>query len=128
MKAATFIALIYISLMSFPAVLLATSYPPPQPEQEPGTQNAVLKAGSTAYMFYSEAEKNGAITINDTIPVYREDRFSEMQQVGKIKVLSQSGENYYSIVVIEGAIQNGDIARKNGISFLIILQKPGSER
>ncbi|HEX8948053.1 MAG TPA: hypothetical protein VF790_03775 [Dissulfurispiraceae bacterium] len=86
-----------------------------------------METGALAYMFYSEnGGARAAIGINDVLPVFREDRFREMHKVGKIKVLSHAGENYYRIMVVEGEIRYGDVARKDGSSCLIILHRPGA--
>ncbi len=112
--------------VSFPSKTFAVSYTPHELTHQAVSETDVVKAGSIAFMFHSGTEDvRWAIGINDLLPVYREDRFRQMHQVGMIRVLSNAGENYCRIVVIEGEIRFGDIARKGGVSCLIILHRPG---
>ena len=110
----------------FPSEAFAVSYIPRELTPEAESETDVVKTGSIAFMFHSGTEDvRNAIGISDVLPVYREDRFREMHQVGIIRVLSNAGENYYRIIVIEGGLRFGDIARKGGVSCLIILHRPG---
>ena len=55
------------------------------------------------------------ICLTDIIPVYREVKVGarfQVREVGKIKVLSHQGENYFEAQVVSETVKAGDIATK----------------
>lgn len=82
----------------------------------------VNKTGAHVYLFHSGTEDvKNAIRINDVLTVYRESPCCNLKEIGKIKVLSFTGDNYMKAEVVEGAIKPGDIAKKGTVSCLILV-------
>jgi len=78
--------------------------------------------GTTAYLFHNgTADVKGAISINDILTIYREEKSDDMKEAGKIKVLFFVEENYMKGEVVEGEIKPGDIARKRSVACLLAL-------
>jgi hypothetical protein len=96
--------------------------PSPIPgEREERISQGIKVKGETVCLFQSGTEDvKKAINIDDIIPVYRESKSHELKEVGKIKVLSYSGEDYLKGEVIEGEVRTGDIAKKGEVASLVI--------
>jgi hypothetical protein len=94
----------------------------PETLHENGDKTAVVnKTGANVYLFHSGTyEVRNAIRINDVLTVYRESPCCNLIKIGKIKILSFTGENYIKAEVIEGAIRSGDIAKKGTVACLVL--------
>ncbi len=85
----------------------------------------VVKAGQTVWLFHSGTpEVRKAICPGEVLPVYREvdvggDRY-KVEEVGKVKVLSYAGRNYFEARVVSGSVKVGDVATKNAVSCMVI--------
>jgi hypothetical protein len=102
-------------------IVRAVSYPILE-EHRQIKEKAIVKVGSTVYLFHSGTpDVKMAIRVNDILIVYRESPECKLKEVGKIKVLSHAGDNYYAGVVIEGEVTLDDIAKKGVVSCLVIL-------
>src|SRR5512139_2099831 len=95
--------------------------PSPIPgEREERAAKGIKVTGETVCLFQSgTADVKKAISIGDVLVVYREGPKHELKEVGKIKVLSYSGEDYLKGDVVEGEIKAGDIAKKGEVASLI---------
>jgi hypothetical protein len=84
----------------------------------------VMKAGQKVWLFHSGTpDVKKEICLNDIIPVYREKKLGnnyKVEEVGKIKVLSYEGRNYFEAVVVSGEARVGDIATLNAVSCLVL--------
>lgn len=77
--------------------------------------------GESLYLFHSGTnEVSKTIHINETLAVYRINRSCEVVPVGVIRVLSFVGETHIKGEVMAGEIRPDDIAKKNGVSCLVI--------
>jgi hypothetical protein len=83
----------------------------------------VMKVGKKLHLFHSgTADVKKEVCLNDVIPVYRETMaggHSKTLEVGKVKVLSYSGEHYFEVEVVSGEIKVGDIAKKDTAYCLV---------
>ncbi len=64
-----------------------------------------------------------AICLGDTIPVYREVKVENryrVEEVGKVRVLSYQGRNYFEARVVSGEIKAGDVATEKAASCLVL--------
>ncbi len=103
--------------MGIPQLVYAVSWSPIEEE----TAQGIMAKGTVVCLFESgTADVRNAITTGDTLIVYRENKFHEFKAVGKIKMLSYSGENYLKGEVLEGELRAGDIAKKGDVASLII--------
>jgi hypothetical protein len=99
--------------------------------QEKVKTAVIMKAGNTVNLFYSGTENvRKLICLNDVIPVYRETTVGyvptkevaqpkALKEVGKVRVVSYIGDHYFQAKVVEGTIQVGDIAKKEGAYCLV---------
>ena len=117
-----FLFLFLLSTLNFPLTARAVSYSPFIEEHRQIKNKAIMKVGTTIYLFHSGTpDVKKEIGLNDILIVYRESPTCEMKAVGKIKVLSFAGENYLTAEVVEGEIMIDDIARKGKSACLVIL-------
>lgn len=59
------------------------------------------------------------ICINDGVPVYREVKVGsnyKVEEVGKVKVVSSEGKNYFEAMVVSDEARVGDITTKKTAS------------
>ncbi len=120
-KVAKFLAVLLISCAGLPRLANAVSWSPIQEEHEEKAAKGVLVKGAIVCLFESgTADVKKTITMGDTLVVYRENESHELKAVGKIKVLSYTGENYLRGEIIEGELKAGDIAKKGDVASLII--------
>ena len=116
------LAVVYLSFA--PGVSLtahAVSYSVLQ-EHRQVRDKAVMQTGTILYLFHSGTpDIKKTISINDILIVYRETPSCELKEVGKIKVLSSSGDNFIKAAVVEGEVKHDDIAKKGTVSFLVVL-------
>ncbi|NTU42736.1 MAG: hypothetical protein HGA78_06725 [Nitrospirales bacterium] len=81
----------------------------------------VMKAGQTIHLFHSGTpDVRHEIYQNDILAVYRISPLCEVQAVGRIRVVSYVGETYLKGEVVEGEIKPNDVAKKGGVSCLVI--------
>jgi hypothetical protein len=84
----------------------------------------VMKAGKKVWLFHSGTpDVMKEICPNEVIPVYREVKVGnkyKVEVVGKVKVLSSKGRNYFEAKVISGEARVGDIATKKAASCLVL--------
>lgn len=120
-KIGTLLAVLLISCMGLPQLANAVSPSPIPGEREERIVKGIKVTGETVCLFQSgTADVKKAISIGDVLVVYREGPKHELKEVGKIKVLSYSGEDYLKGEVVEGEIKAGDIAKKGEVASLII--------
>jgi len=84
----------------------------------------VMKAGQKVWLFHSGTpDVMKEICIKDVIPVYREVKVGsnyKIEEVGKVKVLSSEGRNYFEARVVSGEVRVGDIATKKAASCMVL--------
>jgi hypothetical protein len=120
-KIGTLLAVLLISCMGLPQLANAVSPSPIPGEREERIVKGIKVKGETVCLFQSgTADVKKAISIGDVLVVYRENPKHDLKEVGKIKVLSYSGEDYLKGEVVEGEIKAGDIAKKGDVASLII--------
>lgn len=123
MKGFTYILIgMFLSLsVGLPLCANAVSPSPIPGEREERADKGIKVKGETVCLFQSgTADVKNAISIGDVLVVYREGTKHELKEVGRIKVLSYSGEDYLKGEVLEGEIIAGDIAKKGDVASLII--------
>jgi hypothetical protein len=114
-------AVLLIACMGLPRLTNAISWSPLLEEREENAAKGIMVKGTVVCLFQSGTpDVKMAININDTLPVYRENKSHGIEIVGKIKVLSYVGEDYLKGEVVEGEIKAGDIAKKGDVASLII--------
>jgi hypothetical protein len=115
-----FMVLLVFSV-SLPHAARAVSWSPLQEEREEKIAQGIMVKGTILCLFQSgTADVKKAINVNDVLSVFREGKSHNLKEVGKIKILSYSGEDYLKGVVIEGEVKAGDIAKKGDVASLII--------
>lgn len=120
-KIAKFFVVLLISCMGLPQLVNAVSWSPLQEEREEKAAKGIMVKGTVVCLFQSgTADVKKAISIGDVLVVYREGPKHELKEVGKLKVLSYSGEDYLKGEVVEGELKAGDIAKKGDVAGLII--------
>ena len=120
-KIGKLLVVLLISCVGLPQLVHAVSWSPLQEEGEEETAQGIMVKGTVVCLFESgTADVKKTITIGDTLVVYRENKSHELKAVGKIKMLSYSGQYYLKGEVIEGEIKAGDIAKKGDVATLII--------
>lgn len=63
------------------------------------------------------------ICLNEVTPVYQEVKVGsnyKVEEVGKVKVLSSEGRNYFEARVVSGEVRVGDIAKKKTASCMVV--------
>jgi hypothetical protein len=111
--------LVFLAVVAAPMTVFATSYQPPLFHNQ--YDQKTMKKGDAVYLFYSgTADVRNTIHVHDVLTVYHIDASCQMEQVGTIKILSYLGETYLTGEVLDGEIRANDIARKNGVSCLVI--------
>lgn len=120
-KSGRLFAVLLILCAGLPQLANAVSWSPIAEEREEKTARGVMVKGTIVCLFQSGTEDvKKAINTGDMLTVYREDQKHELKAVGKIKVLSYSGEDYLKGEVVEGEIKAGDIAKKGEVASLVI--------
>ena len=115
------LAVMLILCLGLPQFVSAVSWSPLQEERVEKAAKGIMVKGAVVCLFQSGTlDVKKAINTGDTLVVYRESESGELKEVGKIKVLSYSGENYLKGEVLEGEIKAGDIAKKGDAASLII--------
>jgi hypothetical protein len=122
MKAiASYLAVLLILCVGLPRFAGAVSWSPLQEEYEEKAASGIMGKGAIICLFQSgTSDVRESITMNDILPVYRENASHDLKEVGKIKILSYVREDYLKGEVVEGDIKAGDIAKKNDVASLII--------
>ena len=120
-KIARLFAVLLILCAGLPQVVNAVSWSPIEEERVEKAAKGIILKGATVCLFESgTADVKKAISIGDILVVYAEGPKHELKEVGKIKVLSYSGEDYMKGEVVEGEIKPGDIAKKGEVASLVI--------
>jgi hypothetical protein len=115
------VALFLLLSVGLPLRGYAVSPSPIPEEHEEKMAKGIRVRGETVCLFQSgTADVKKTITIGDVLMVYRESKKQELKEVGKIKVLSYVGEDYMRGEVLDGELQAGDIAKKEGVASLVI--------
>jgi hypothetical protein len=115
------IIMLLSSSVGLPSRVNAVSPSPIPEEREEMAAKGVKVKGAIVCLFQSgTADVKKAISIGDVLVVYREGHNYKLKEVGKIKVLSYSGEDYLKGEVVEGELQAGDIAKKEDVAGLVI--------
>ena len=95
---------------------------------EPGIKaEVVMKSGDTVRLFSGGTEEAKALfCVGETVSVFRaqDGEESRYREVGKIKILRPVGEHYLEGVVVEGAVKEGDLARKSIAACLVVPRRP----
>jgi len=113
------IMLLLLFVISVPLAALGVSYPAPLYHREERHDKFVK--GDEVYLFHSGIEVvKKTIHINDSVAVYRVTPACEAVPIGIVKVLSFIGETYLKGEVFAGELKPDDIAKKDGVSCLII--------
>jgi len=116
-----FIAIFLPLSVSLPLRANAVSPSPVPGENEERIAQGIKVKGETVCLFQSgTSDVKKAINVNDILPVYRENKFRELKEVGKIKVLSYIEEDYLKGEVVEGELKAGDVAKKGDVASLVI--------
>jgi hypothetical protein len=120
-KIAKLLAVLLILCAGLPQLVNAVSWSPIQEERKEKAAEGILVKGTVVCLFQSgTADVKKAISMGDVLVVYREAPKHELKEVGKIKILSYSGEDYLKGEVVEGEIKAGDIAKKGEVASLVI--------
>jgi hypothetical protein len=129
MKKFSFLLLLITPLI-MTSSLYAITYPFPENEPTYLKDEAVMKVGTKIYLFHNGTEEvRKTINVNDVLTVYREypaDFSLETKEVGKVRILSTSGEYYFEAEVIEGYVQPGNVAIKGTVAcYITAFKKKG---
>jgi len=120
-KIVKLLAVLLILCAGLPQVVNAVSWSPIEEERVEKAAKGIMLKGATVCLFESgTADVKKAISIGDILVVYAKGPKHELKEVGKIKVLSYSGEDYMKGEVVEGEIKPGDIAKKGEVASLVI--------
>ena len=131
MKKFSFLLLLITPLIMATS-LYAITYPFPENEPAYLKEEAVLKVGAKIYLFHNGTEEaRKTINLNDVLTVYREypsDISLETREVGKVRILSSLGDNYFEAEVIEGYVQPGNVAIKGTVAcYITAFKKKGHQ-
>jgi hypothetical protein len=111
--------LFFFLTVNTPKMVSAVSYRPPLYHRQ--NMNKPFMTGDIVYLFHSgTAGVKRTIHGNDVLAVYRIDSSCRVTEVGKIRILSYTGETYLKAGVVEGEIKRDDIAKKGDVSCLVI--------
>lgn len=111
---------IFLSALCFPCIVHAVSYSSIATQEEKAAKG-IREVGENVCLFHSgTADVKREIHNNDVLVVYRETASRRLVQVGKIKVLSFAGTDYFNAKVVEGEVMTGDIAKKGNAASLVI--------
>jgi hypothetical protein len=116
-----FITAMWTCFFIMPAIgCAAPVFPGPLHENGAKTET-VYNAGDQVVLSHSGLrDAKNAIRINDILTVYRESPCCNLKEIGKIRVLSFTGNNHIRAEVIEGSVRAGDIAKKGAVSCLVL--------
>lgn len=117
MKRSLLLFLVLLIMSSLSAAVQATTK-----EQELRGE-VELKKEKVIYLFHSGTKDvRNAFCVGDIVPVYREVYAygaTKKTEVGKIKVISFTGDHYLKAEIVEGKIKRGDIAQKEAATCLV---------
>jgi hypothetical protein len=120
-KIAELFAVLLILCAGLPQLVIAVSWSPIEQERVEKAAKGIMEKGAMVCLFQSgTADVKKAISIGDILVVYAEGPKHELKEVGKIKILFYSGEDYLKGEIVEGEIKPGDIAKKGGVASLVI--------
>jgi hypothetical protein len=111
--------LFFFLAVNTPMMVSAVSYQPPLYHRQDAHE--MFRKGDIVYLFHSGTTGvMRTIHGNDVLTVYRIDPSCRVTEVGKIRILSYTGETYLKAEVVEGEIKRDDIAKKDDVSCLVI--------
>jgi hypothetical protein len=111
--------LFFYLAVNTPMMVSAVSYQPPLYHRQDAHET--FRKGDIVYLFHSGTTGvMRTIHGNDVLTVYRIDPSCRVTEVGKIRILSYTGETYLKAEVVEGEIKRDDIAKKDDVSCLVI--------
>jgi hypothetical protein len=127
-----------ITIFSLPILMSACATVPPQPQAKAAV---IAKSGDTVHFFHRGLAKSGdtvhlfhggnilakeEFCVNEIVPVYRYygRRYKYSSEVGKVKITGFVGDHYLEGIVVEGNIQNDDVAVKPKSACIIRLPEP----
>ncbi len=115
------IVLFFALALASPSAACAVSYSTIQEQREEKAAKGIREKGETVCLFQSgTSDVKSEVHVNDLLTVYREAESHNLVQVGKLKVLSFVGADYFKAVVVEGEVMTGDIAKKGNVASLVI--------
>lgn len=87
-------------------------------------ESGYLPLGSVVHLFQSGTQEiRKEISIHDTLTVFRSGQSCELEEAGRIEVVSFGGRYYLSGKILSGEINAGDIAKKGSIACIIIMSQ-----
>lgn len=119
------ILLALIALGNIPLSVGAVSYSTIQTQEERIAKGIKVKGEAVCLFESGTKDVKKEFKINDILVVFREGPGSEIREVGKIKIISYTGDDYHMrAIVLEGEVGSGDIAKKGEAASLIISADP----
>jgi len=114
-----------ITAAGFPLSASGVSYSDIQEVREERVAKGLKVKGESVCLFQSgTADVKKTIRPNDVLTVFREGPGHELREVGKVKILVYSSDEFMKGEVVEGEIRTGDIAKKGEAGSLVI---PGED-
>jgi len=107
-------------LVLLPVFAGAVSYPVSE-EHRLISEKSYVTIGETVYLFHSGTPDVQRLIKPNDILVVHGSRHGQTKEVGKLLVVSYLGRTYLKAEVTDGKIRHDDIAQKDGVSCLIIL-------
>lgn len=118
---ARLIVVLFLGMLALSGYASAVSYPVMEDQREEKAAKGIREKGETVCLFQSGTEDvRKTIIVGDVLIVSRQEGNSEQKKVGKIRILSYSGEDYIKAEVLEGRLQAGDVAKKGSAAGLVI--------
>jgi len=111
-------------LALFAVALVVSGCAGPAAEQRVEAKIVAKNRGDTVMLFHGGTkEAKEVFCLNETVPVYRQtwENYAVIveKEVAKIKITRPLGEHYYTALVVEGEVRDGDIAKKQGLGCLV---------
>jgi len=118
---AKLVVVLLAGILGLSGYAVAVSYPVVEDQREEKAAKGIRVKGESVCLFQSGTEDvRKTIGIGDVLIVYREGGNREHKEVGKIRVLSYTGDDYIKAEVVDGAVQTGDVAKKGNVAGLVI--------
>jgi hypothetical protein len=77
--------------------------------------------GSVVHLFFGGSQEvRKGMAVNDTLTAYRPKETCELQDVGRITVVSFDGRYYLLGKIVDGEIKAGDIVKKGTAACIVI--------
>ena len=111
--------ILLVAAICVPLAAFAVSYPAQLYHREERHDKFVK--GDTLYMFHSGTEEvKKTFRVDSILSAYRISATCEVQETGKIRILSHVAETYMKGEVVEGEIKADDIVKKGKVSCIVI--------